>query len=67
MSDEEDTVDGFSLKDTTEVMQQVTEATDVFKSSSLLGKRQREYNRPYIRSYGCGQQGHIARDNHSCG
>lgn len=66
ISDEDDTYDGFSLKDTTEVMEQITETTEVFKASSLLGKRNREYNRPYVRCYGCGRQGHMARENPSC-
>lgn len=42
ISKEDDDDEGFSLKDTTKVMEYITESTDVFKSSSLLGKRRRE-------------------------
>lgn len=34
------------LKDTTDGMDRIPESTNKFKSSALLGKRTREYNRP---------------------
>lgn len=47
-------------------MEQRTENTDVFKSSSMLWKTRRYESRPNIRCYGCVQTGHIARENASC-
>lgn len=56
----------FSVKDTTKVMEQITETTNVFKSSSMFGKIRREDESPSFRCYGCGQYRNIARDNPSC-
>lgn len=55
-------------------MEQITETTDIFKSSTstLLGRRQKEgYNPPLGEKrvktcHGCGKAGHFARDNPSC-
>lgn len=66
LSGEDESDDGFSIKDETEVMEQITENTAVFRSSSMFARRQRENTRPMVRYYWCGRTGHIARYNASC-
>lgn len=66
MSETNDSEEGFSLEDMFEVMEQITKPIDVFKQSSLLGKRTRERDRGQAKCHGCGQVGHYTRDNPSC-
>lgn len=58
--------DGFSLKETIEVMAHVTETTDVYRSNTLISRKETDTYSRTKRCHGCGKTGHFARDNPSC-
>lgn len=58
--------EGFALNEVFEVMEQITESTEIFKSSALLVKRHRDTERGNVKCHGCEGFGHFAIDNPSC-